>query len=317
MVRVVLSESQASKLFNVNEMSMFTPSNIRGGWNKNKVLRRLKTELKGNYGVSKAIKWISEFDSVQEFRDHLFWHGSPHSQRNLKPSVALGKNFDGGGGYGDRYWGVSLSKSKKVAANIATGMYPFGVVHPIILSKHAQVATMKDATDASDVEPYVEELWNDGVDAVYIGKIEVKFSEQELLVLNPKCIVNIGETTFYKAFGLSKNDFSDLTDKEMQIILDLSKQVESEKGLEPRKPLKPYLSHYDYDNTTDSLRELSPSEYEARKKKYDDDMVSYGEKCKDYDNKMKEYQASDAFKRRQDLIRKLRFSHFDNDVNNE
>lgn len=317
MIRVVLSESQASKLFKVNEMSVFTPTNIRGGWNKNKILRRLKTELKGNYGVTKAIKWISEFDSVQEFRDHLFWHGSPHSQRNLKPSIALGKKFDGGGGYGDRYWGVSLTKSKKVAANIATGMYPSGFVHPIILSKHANVITMKDAQDASDVEPYVEKLWDDGVDGVYIGDVAAEFSEQELLVLNPKSIVNVGENTFYKAFGLHKNDFSDLTDKEMQIILDLSKQVESERELEPRKPLKPYLSKYDYDYANGTMRELTPDEYNARKEKYDSDMAEYGEKCKDYDGKMSEYQASDAFKRRQDLIRKLRFAHFGNDENEQ
>ena len=144
-MRLIISEGQAKKLFMVSEMSRFTPTNIRGGWNKKKIVRRLKDELLSRYGVKTAILWISEFDNVGEFKEHLYWHGSSSSQRHLKPSIALGAKFNGGGGYDERYWGVSLSKSKKVAANIATGMYSYGTVHPIIISKYAQVETLDDA----------------------------------------------------------------------------------------------------------------------------------------------------------------------------
>lgn len=312
-MRLIISEGQARKLFMVSEMSKFTPTNVRGGWNKKKIIRRLKDELLSRYGVNTAIKWISEFDNVEEFRDHLYWHGSSSSHKNLKPSIALGSRFDGGGGYGKRYWGVSLSKSRKVAANIATGMYPYGTVHPIIISKYAQIETLKDAEDASDVEQYVEELWNKGVDAVRIGKSfsDGGYGEQELLVLNPKCMCNIGTVTTYAAYGICKNDFSDLSNGEMQIILDACKECAKEEPSKPRKPFKPLKpSKLSYDSSQKTFKNLSDDEYNDAMKKYDDDMASYNSKLSDYESEMGRYMESEPYKRRMDLTNKLNFNHF-------
>lgn len=314
-MRLIISEGQAKKLFMVSEMSRFTPTNIRGGWNKKKIVRRLKDELLSRYGVKTAILWISEFDNVGEFKEHLYWHGSSSSQQHLKPSIALGAKFNGGGGYDERYWGVSLSKSKKVAANIATGMYSYGTVHPIIISKYAQIETLDDAEDASDVEPYVEELWNKGIDAVKLGKSfgENGYGEQELLVLNPRCMCNIGRVTTYAAYGLGKNDFSDLTDEEMQIILDACKECVRDTQEEPRKPSKPFPpTRVKYDLASNKFNDLTDDEYEDAKRKYNDDMASYNAKLSDYENELNNYRESDSYKRRADLERKLNFNHFKN-----
>lgn len=99
-------------------------SPVRGQWTKDKILRRLKDIGGSRKGFYTAAKIISEFDSPEELEAHMYYHGTQYGGRALKPSILMSdRDIEryGGGGYGVKYWGISVSKSKKVASNFSQG----------------------------------------------------------------------------------------------------------------------------------------------------------------------------------------------------
>lgn len=80
---------------------------VRGGWTEKKILKYLKEHGTTN-GVKEAIKLISEFDNVEELKEHMFFHGSQGGAAVLKPSITMSdREIERivGGGYGEKYWG--------------------------------------------------------------------------------------------------------------------------------------------------------------------------------------------------------------------
>lgn len=181
--------------------------NVRGGWTEQKILRYLKANP-SLHGVRTAARLISEFDTVDELKDHMFYHGTRNYVDKMQPSMTQSERWaqeHGGGGYGQRYWGISVSKSKKVASNFGNPS-PGVSIYPVVLAKGAKVIDRPDLTDAADVEDHIVELWNDGVDAVRLGDWKSDHSEQELLVLNPRAICNIGTADSYRYFRLGSEE---------------------------------------------------------------------------------------------------------------
>lgn len=220
---------------------------VRGGWNQKKILKHLKSDEGSGYGVSTAIKWIAEFDNINELRSHIFWHGSKTIRQGLKPSITFPKRWDvndGGGGYGNRYWGISITSDKYTATNFG-GVNSRGVyVHPIILAKNAVIKPMPDFSDALDAEDCIEELWNEGVDAITIGN----GGESELLVLNPRAIANMDSPQYFQYYGLYRKDVPNPTDEQLQDLLDKCKAYVGDKIKQPAKPSKVAISGNDVED---------------------------------------------------------------------
>lgn len=261
-----------------NPSRMYVPK-VRGGWNENKILRYLKQNPSCTK-MKTAIRMIAQFDNVEEFKRHLFWHGSQYPQSGLLPSKALPKNWNaGGGGYGDRYWGISVTDDKYTATNFCgTGHSVF--VHPIILAKDAVVKNYPNLRDAIDLEDIIIDLWNEGVDAVQLGPQ----SEHETVILNPRCICNIeGVTQSARLYGMTKSDFPEPTEDQLQELLDACKNYQSE----PKKPSKPsqYVS------------------YDTGEKK---PVETYNQEMENYNKSMDDYKNSDEYKNYQQQLDHIR-----------
>lgn len=199
--------------------------NVRGGWTKEKILRYLKS-WGSHFGAVKAVKEISNFDSVEDFKNHVFYHGARYgTSGSMSPSITMSDRKIGnigGGGYGEKYWAISVTKSKRVAGNFATAMDD-GNIYPILLAKNAKVIEMPELTDSADLENHIVDLYNQGVDAVWIG--DKNAGEQELAVINPRAIINIGKADFYRAFrlGSEENPIRMKTDKDFETIFEFAK----------------------------------------------------------------------------------------------
>lgn len=204
--------------------------NVRGGWTKAKILRYLK-DWGSRRGVGTATRMIAEFDNVEDFKSHMFYHGAKiGTSGSMKPSITMSDRqveSIGGGGYGEKYWAISLSKSKKVAGNFATAMGS-GNIYPVLLAKNAKVIEMPELSDSADLEDHIVDLYNQGVDAVWIGDKES--GEQELAIINPRAIVNIGTSEFYRAYklGQPENPINIKSDEEIQKIYDFAKDFAKE-----------------------------------------------------------------------------------------
>ena len=168
-----------------------TRPKVRGGWTIQKIQKQLKTESSGGSAGQEFI----EFDSVEEIMDNIFYHGSTSLHKRLKAGSTI-KGTYRTGGYGEEYHSISLSKSKNVASNF-TGMSRSGVVTPILLRKGANVIEMPEIQDSMELEEILPQLWEQKVDAVKIGNWDKEFSEQELVVLNPKAITVIDKGAHY------------------------------------------------------------------------------------------------------------------------
>lgn len=188
----------------------------RGGFTTDKIKSHLKKvpslssagslgqlyDAKGRSGFAKEIR---KFSSPQEFADHLFFHGTGgYVSGGLRPGSVLPKHTKFGGGYGEAYSVISLSKSKNIASNF-TADSSSGMVHPVILRKGAKVISMPEVGDAEELEEMLPDLWNRGVDAVKIGDWTGAHSEQELCVLNPRAII-IGRGESFQVFHKTKFD---------------------------------------------------------------------------------------------------------------
>ena len=201
------------------------------GWTEEKILRALKSRVWNKAsGKSAVLKAIAEFDSAEEFADHIYYHGTgSYVDKSLVPSITMSEaeaERSGGGGYGDRYWAISLSKSKEIASNF-TAQSNYGTVYGVILRKGANVQTIPGIEDAADIEDHVVQLWNDGVDAVDIGG-----GEQELAVLNPAAIVRYENGESFAVF--KKKNFEPLTTEQIEDIYVKSKEftADERKNLE-------------------------------------------------------------------------------------
>lgn len=179
---------------------------VRGEWTKEKILRRLKEGGWLHRGEGVAARRICEFDSPEELKEHMFYHGTVYGGGKLKPSITM-SNRDieryEGGGYGQKYWGISLTSDKKIASNFS-GSHSSIRILPVILVKGATVREMPDLQDAADLEEHIVELWKDGVDAVWIG--DKNKGEKELCVLNPSAIVNIDRADSYQVFRIGQEE---------------------------------------------------------------------------------------------------------------
>jgi GGDEF domain-containing protein len=172
---------------------------VRGGWTKEKIRSSLRKAESGD--ETNFYFEIMKFDSPGELSENLFYHGSGRGIGKLKPSITMSEGEAesfGGGGYGQRYWGISLSKDRNTASNFS-GQSRYGSVAPVVLKKGAVVKSMPDIQDAVEIEDIIEDLWNQGVDAVKIGDWDAPSSEQEIVVLNPRAIA-VGKPTSFPVF---------------------------------------------------------------------------------------------------------------------
>ena len=198
---------------------------VRGRWTKAKILRYLK-KFHTQHGPGFAARRIAEFDSFEDFKKHVFYHGSQFgTNKGMRPSITMSdREIErvGGGGYGEKYWAISLTPNKGIASNFSGSGYRVNI-YPIILVKNAVVKEMPDLQDASDLDEHIERLYNEGVDAVWVG--DKNSGEQELAVINPRAIVNIGRSDSYNVYhlGMPDNKLSIKTDDELRDIFNFSK----------------------------------------------------------------------------------------------
>lgn len=178
-----------------------------------KIIKQLR-EYSSSHGPNSFNAEIMNFSSPQEFEDHLFYHGTGGSvSGGLSAGFRHVRNErGGGGGYGEKYYSISLSKNKNVASDF-TGDSRYGVVYPVILKKGAKVISMPQFQDANELEELLPQLWDQGVDAVKIGDWSHRASEQELVVLNPKAI-HIGNGESFSVF--QKQRFQNPTKEEIE-----------------------------------------------------------------------------------------------------
>lgn len=258
----IIREQRLSNTGLYNPRKYISP--VRGQWTKDKILRRLKDIGGSRKGLITAAKIISEFDSPEELEAHMYYHGTQYGGGALKPSILMSdRDIEryGGGGYGVKYWGISVSKSKKVASNFSQGE---GVsIYPIILCKSAKVVEVNGVEDAEDLDEYIEQLWKDGVDAVWIGK-----GEQELCVLNPNAIVNIDRADYYRSYKLgSEENPLKIIDKEgiAKLYHDAKAFIQAYKK-SPKKPLMPSP----FEESNNGELEYKPKDkYEAEMREYE------------------------------------------------
>lgn len=229
-----------------NPRNYITP--VRGEWTKEKIIKRLKESGGSLAGYSRAAELISEFDSPKELSEHMFYHGTYYGRGRLKPSMIMSDREVeriGGGGYGDKYWGISVSKSKEIASRFS-GIHEGVFIYPIVLAKNANVKEMPDLNDAADLDDCIIDLWKEGIDAVWIG--DKNRGEQELCVINPKAIVNIDSSDYYKAFmlGSEKNPLRIIDKAGIEKLYADAKTFVKQKQVAPRKPSSP--SHFVFDD---------------------------------------------------------------------
>jgi hypothetical protein len=193
---------------------------VRGGWTKEKILRYLKSNPSDTTSTYSLAKFISDLDSWQELKDRLYYHGTTnYIEKGLNPSIVFSDRFaesNGGGGYGDKYWGISLTKRKRTAESFS-GMSSGVTIYPVFLKKDAKVIEREDLQDSSEIEDIIVELYEQGVDAVWIGG-----GEEELVVVNPQCILLYKKgSQYFSAHGGFKSQ--QLTDEQIKEIYEQSK----------------------------------------------------------------------------------------------
>ena len=211
---------------------------VRGGWTKEKILRYLKSNSSDTISTYTLAKFISDLDSWEELKDRLYYHGTTnYIEKGLKPSIVFSERWaekQGGGGYGDRYWGISLTKRKRTAESFS-GMSSSVKVYPVFLKKDANVIVREDLQDASEIEDIIVELYENGIDAVWIGG-----GEEELVVVNPESIMLYDKgSEYFEVYGGLKTQ--QLTDEQIKEIYQKAKLdwenylKEYNKGGESRK----------------------------------------------------------------------------------
>lgn len=265
-----------------NPRNYITP--VRGEWTKEKIIKRLKESGGSLAGYSRAAELISEFDSPKELSEHMFYHGTYYGRGRLKPSMIMSDREVeriGGGGYGDKYWGISVSKSKEIASRFS-GIHEGVFIYPIVLAKNANVKEMPDLNDAADLDDCIIDLWKEGIDAVWIG--DKNRGEQELCVINPKAIVNIDSSDYYKAFmlGSEKNPLRIIDKAGIEKLYADAKTFVKQKKVAPRKPSSP--SHFVLDESGRFAKDKDGHLILKSKEKYQEERKVYEQKISDYES---------------------------------
>ena len=265
-----------------NPRNYITP--VRGEWTKEKIIKRLKESGGSLAGYSRAAELISEFDSPKELSEHMFYHGTYYGRGRLKPSMIMSDREVeriGGGGYGDKYWGISVSKSKEIASRFS-GIHEGVFIYPIVLAKNANVKEMPDLNDAADLDDCIIDLWKEGIDAVWIG--DKNRGEQELCVINPKAIVNIDSSDYYKAFmlGSEKNPLRIIDKAGIEKLYADAKTFVKQKQVAPRKPSSP--SPFVLDESGRFSEDKDGHLILKSKEKYQEERKVYEQKISDYES---------------------------------
>lgn len=265
-----------------NPRNYITP--VRGEWTKEKIIKRLKESGGSLAGYSRAAELISEFDSPKELSEHMFYHGTYYCRGRLKPSMIMSDREVeriGGGGYGDKYWGISVSKSKEIASRFS-GIHEGVFIYPIVLAKNANVKEMPDLNDAADLDDCIIDLWKEGIDAVWIG--DKNRGEQELCVINPKAIVNIDSSDYYKAFmlGSEKNPLRIIDKAGIEKLYADAKTFVKQKQVAPRKPSSP--SPFVLDESGRFAEDKDGHLILKSKEKYQEERKVYEQKISDYES---------------------------------
>lgn len=249
----------------------------RKGWTEKAIKKELREGSLG--GVWWGAKLMSEFDSVKELKEHMFYHGTENYLNKLKPSIVQTEKWaekHGGGGYGNRQWGISVSKSKRVASNFG-GQRTAGVdIYPVVLAKNAKVIERPEWTDALDVEGHVVELWNEGVDAVRLGDWAADHSERELLVLNPRAVAVAGNSDYYRVFrlGTESNPINIKDDAQLEKMLEVAKDYATYNEHDRfGKPYPPDLWKINDDGSYGEMK--TAAERAAVLKSYEDDLAAW------------------------------------------
>ncbi len=269
--------------FNLIYSPRYAISPVRGEWTKSKIIKRLKDIVGTKTGYSFAARRIAEFDSADELAEHMFYHGTQFGSNRLKPSILMSDSEIervGGGGYGVKYWGISVSRSKRVASNFSIGRSVS--IYPIILVKNAKVKEMPELGDAAELEDCIEDLWKEGVDAVWIG--DKNSGEQELCVLNPAAIVNIGNPDIYNMFrlGTSENPLKIIDANGIDKLYQDAKRYVNALETKPKEPKKP--SRFLPAKDGETIGEMKSDE-------------QYQQEISEYEQKLDEYKNSDDVKR--------------------
>lgn len=278
-----------------NLQSRINVPKVRGGWTEAKILRYLK-QHGSREGVRAASMAIAQFDSVEELKEHMFYHGSQGGAGVLKPSITMSdREIEriGGGGYGDKYWGISVSKSKEIASRFSSGSSVR--IYPIILLKDAKVIERPDFSDAWDAGEHIVELWNEGVDAVWIGNGKQGGGEQELLVLNPRAIVNINTADFYRYYklGSAENPLRIADDEAIEKMYATAKEYAS--TYQPRKPIRP-MKPWAPSRIDDNFNRKSEEQYQSEVEEYNRALEQYERDMQVYEDALKVYNESDEKK---------------------
>lgn len=265
-----------------NPRNYITP--VRGEWTKEKIIKRLKESGGSLARYSCAAELISEFDSPKELSENMFYHGTYYGGGRLKPSMIMSDREVeriGGGGYGDKYWGISVSKSKEIASRFS-GIHEGVFIYPIVLAKNANVKEMPDLNDAADLDDCIIDLWKEGIDAVWIG--DKNRGEQELCVINPKAIVNIDSSDYYKAFmlGSEKNPLRIIDKAGIEKLYADAKTFVKQKQVAPRKPSSP--SHFVLDESGRFAKDKDGHLILKSKEKYQEERKVYEQKISDYES---------------------------------
>ena len=98
-------------------------------------------------------------------------------------------------------------------------------VYPVILNKEAKVIDRPDLQDSNELDDIIEQLWNDGVDAVRLGDWSDPYSEQELAILNPYAISTWSDSQSARVYGSKRSDFTERTDEELEQVIDQAKEA--------------------------------------------------------------------------------------------
>ena len=276
-------EKLRQQKFNLTYSPRYGISPVRGEWTKSKIIKRLRDIVGTKTGYSFAARRIAEFDSAEELAEHMFYHGTQFGSNRLKPSILMSDSEIervGGGGYGVKYWGISVSRSKRVASNFSIGRSVS--IYPIILVKNAKVKEMPELGDAAELEDCIEDLWKEGVDAVWIG--DKNSGEQELCVLNPAAIVNIGNPDIYNMFrlGTSENPLKIIDANGIDKLYQDAKRYVNALETKPKEPKKPSWFLPAKDGET--IGEMKSDE-------------QYQQEISEYEQKLDEYKNSDDVKR--------------------
>ena len=219
--------------------------NVRGGWNLNKIKRQLGM-YSSSSGDNVFHKEVMRFSSPQEFEDNLYYHGTGSAvSGGLKAGYRQVRNgMGGGGGYGEKYYSISLSKDKNQASNFTGDSY-HGTVYPVILKKDASIIEMPQLEDASQLEEILPKLWNRGIDAVKLGDWSTRHSEQELAVLNPRAL-HIGKGEYFPVFNKQRFDNPSMEEitQMWQEAGDKYAQFLQEKGKKPLYRTQQIINEY-------------------------------------------------------------------------